>query len=176
MDGGLLNLGRVLALPPRRISVTGGYGQRYRRNPRGPLIDMSYRESLNRYMHTYQDQLDAANERQAQKKTKRFVRGPISLDWLSRAFSLPGKAGAIGLALWWRAGLTKSQQELCLTAEHVSVFGVTSRHGRVEALRRLEEAGLIRVHRHANRAPRVDIIDDPAQWISQRTDKGVTNT
>ena len=39
----------------------------------------------------------------ARRKGK-FLRGPVALDWLRRAAALPGKALAVGLALWFLRG------------------------------------------------------------------------
>jgi hypothetical protein len=38
-----------------------------------------------------------------------FLKGPIPWDWLDRAGRLPGKALAVGLVLWQKAGLCNSQ-------------------------------------------------------------------
>lgn len=40
---------------------------------------------------------------------EKFIKGPIPLDWISRANALPGKAGAVGLALWFLAGVQGSR-------------------------------------------------------------------
>lgn len=41
-------------------------------------------------------------------QTEPFIKGPINLEWISKANALPGKAGPIGLGMWYLAGLTGS--------------------------------------------------------------------
>ena len=110
-------------------------------------------------MDIYREQLEAATQRNKRRKTARFVKGPIPLSWISKAHQLGGKAGPIGLAIWWQAGLTKRRTGLPITSAHAMAFGVGTRRGRHRALDRLEGAGLIKVSRLPNKAPRVDILD-----------------
>jgi hypothetical protein len=41
------------------------------------------------------------------KPGQEFLCGPVPLPWLRRAATLRGKALAIGIALWFKAGVTK---------------------------------------------------------------------
>ena len=43
-------------------------------------------------------------------KPRKFLKGPIPLYWLIAASKLPGKALAVGVVIWFRAGLEKSHQ------------------------------------------------------------------
>ena len=39
----------------------------------------------------------------------KFLRGPVPLDWLSRAAALPGRSLHVAMAVWFMAGLRKSR-------------------------------------------------------------------
>jgi len=72
---------------------------------------------------------------------KKFLRGPIPLDWLSAAARLPGKAINVGIALWWLAGMSKSGV-LKLTRQAQLALNI-SKDAERDGLRRLQQAGLI---------------------------------
>ena len=89
------------------------------------------------------------------RKGERFLRGPIPLPWLQRAATLPGKALAAGIALWFQAGLTKSARvEFCSKLRNG--FGI-SRQAGYRALTALEGAGLVDVERRRGRCARVTL-------------------
>lgn len=73
--------------------------------------------------------------------TEKFIKGPIPLDWISRANALPGKAGAVGLALWFLVGVQCSKT-VKLTGEVERIAGC-GRKALYAALPNLVEAGLI---------------------------------
>ena len=79
-----------------------------------------------------------------------FLCGPIPLAWLCRATLLPGKALAIGLALWFKAGATKNRT-VKLTGALADRFNV-GRKASARCLKALEAAGLVTVARHVGRA------------------------
>lgn len=81
----------------------------------------------------------------ARAPTKKFIKGPIPMDWISRANALPGKAGAVGLALWFLAGVQKSQT-VKLTGEVEKIAGC-GRKAVYAGLAALEGAGLVSVER-----------------------------
>jgi hypothetical protein len=85
-----------------------------------------------------------------------YLRGPVPLAWLSAAARLPGSALAVGIALWYLAGLRRTRQDLALSSERLQEFGV-SRHAKDRALRHLAEAGLVEVARKKGRSPRVTL-------------------
>lgn len=87
----------------------------------------------------------------------RFLKGPIPLDWLTKASMLPGKSLQVGLAVWFRAGTTKSR-EVALTRALAAEFGV-DRYAKARALDHLEQAGLVSVQRISGRNPVVTIFD-----------------
>ena len=86
----------------------------------------------------------------------RFVKGPIPFDWITTAFQLPGKAGAVGIACWYLAGLTKNLK-IRLSNKIAEQFGV-SKDSKARALKVLTQAGLIRVNQAPGRAVLVEIL------------------
>jgi hypothetical protein len=92
-----------------------------------------------------------------QSGTEKFLRGPVPLEWLGVAAQLPGRALAVGFALWHLAGLRGTHQHLSLSTERLESFGV-SRHAKDRALRSLVSAGLATVDRKRGRSPRVSLV------------------
>ena len=89
-----------------------------------------------------------------------FLKGPVPLWWLTRAASLPGKALALGLALWWLHGMSKDDA-VKLTGKALKVMNV-SRDAATDGLRRLEADGLVSVQRAKGKRPVVHIIHSKA--------------
>lgn len=87
-----------------------------------------------------------------------FLRGPIPMPWLAAAANEGGACLAVGIALWFLAGLTSRRNDLRLSSERLRDFGV-SRYAKTRALQRLESAGLIYVVRRRGRSPCVTLID-----------------
>lgn len=88
-----------------------------------------------------------------------FLKGPIPLWWLAAAARLPGKALAVGIAIWYRAGRAKSDTvggSWRLWAE----LGV-DRSAMYRALRQLEAAGLIVVERSNGKNPVITLVRRP---------------
>ena len=79
---------------------------------------------------------------EASAPVEKFIKGPIPLDWISRANALPGKAGAVGLALWFLAGVQGSRT-VKLTGEVERIAGC-GRKAVYVALRALELYGLVK--------------------------------
>ncbi len=86
-----------------------------------------------------------------------YLRGPISWTWLSRCAQLPGRALHVGLALWFEAGMRKSNT-VVLRPKHRGALGV-DRHAARRALILMERAGLVRVSHAPGRAHVVVILD-----------------
>ena len=86
-----------------------------------------------------------------------FLKGPIPLNWLGAAASLPGKTLAVGIAIWFKAGASKNRT-VRLTGKLLSKFGVRRKAG-YRGLKRLESAELVSVNRHAGRSPIVTILE-----------------
>jgi hypothetical protein len=87
----------------------------------------------------------------------RFIKGPIPLPWFLKAAALPGKAPIVALALWWVRGLCKAAT-FPLKRQATDEFCV-SPDAAYDALKRLEQVGLIHVLRHSGRSPIVTILD-----------------
>jgi hypothetical protein len=90
-----------------------------------------------------------------------FLRGPIPLDWLSRASSLPGRSLHVGIAIWFMAGLKKTRSVPVSNITGLQ-FGL-DRNAKYRALEWLEDANLVSVVRQAGRAPIVTILEPPAR-------------
>lgn len=91
------------------------------------------------------------------EETKRFIKGPVPYDWMCRANALPGKAGAVGIALWFLVGV-KRTRTFRLTIDIVRIARCT-RKAIYRALEALEEAGLIQVvERRRGRKPVVTVL------------------
>ena len=89
-------------------------------------------------------------------KKKLFLRGPVPMDWLSKAAELPGKTLNVALAIWWLQGMTQSES-FKLTRKSLSLFNI-KRDAASISLKRLEGAGLIRVQRNVGQRPTISII------------------
>jgi hypothetical protein len=83
----------------------------------------------------------ASGTHEVRTPTAKFIKGPIPLDWISRANELPGKAGAVGMALWFLVGVQGSRK-VKLTGE-VEVIAGCGRKAVYRALDALQAAGLI---------------------------------
>ena len=101
----------------------------------------------------------AAGSRRSPLQLGHFVKGPIPLAWLGSAAGLPGKALAVGLAIWFQRGL-KKRETVTLTGSVLNQLGV-SRHAKYRALAALEKAGLVRVERRTGKNPTVEILMVP---------------
>ena len=90
-------------------------------------------------------------------RRKRFLKGPIPLEWLCRAASLPGKAFAVAVAVRYRAGVCR-EKEVTLGKGVQERFGI-SRATVYRGLSRLEFAGLVAVDRKRGRLARITILE-----------------
>jgi hypothetical protein len=85
-----------------------------------------------------------------------FIKGPISLPWLSAAAALRGKTLNVALAIWWLAGMSKAK-EIHVTTAALNHFAV-SNDAYLDGLNRLERAGLITLARRAGSRARVSVV------------------
>ena len=76
--------------------------------------------------------------------------------WLNEAAKLPGKAINLGIAIWWLNGMAKTKT-VKLTGKALDYVNI-SRGAASDALKRLEESGLVRVQRPPGQRPIVEII------------------
>ena len=95
-------------------------------------------------------------EMRVTKQARHFVRGPIPMPWLEAAARLPGRALAVGLLIWFRAGIAPNDP-VGLTPNLLGRFGIERKAG-YRAIEALRSAGLIEVDRHRGRCPRVTIL------------------
>jgi hypothetical protein len=105
---------------------------------------------------TYTWDREAKNYVLTAQRSQRFLKGPVPWPWIETAAKLPGKALAVGLALWRLAGAVKSNAIRLSNAE-VEALGI-DRNAKSRAIRDLERAGLITVERRPGCAPRVTIL------------------
>ena len=87
----------------------------------------------------------------------RFLKGPISLDWLIKASCLPGKTLEVAIVLGFLSGVKKTKT-VSLPNKIPGEFCV-DRHAKKRALDALSEAGLISRAQSPGRAPVVTILD-----------------
>ena len=100
----------------------------------------------------------ASNHRLPRPKAgEKFLKGPIPLNWLSRAARLPGKSLHVGLAIWFTASLARSAT-VPLSNLAGLPFGL-DRNAKYRALQWLEEADLIHVDRKLGRSPLVTLLE-----------------
>ena len=92
------------------------------------------------------------------KQKGAFIKGPIDLDWISRAANLPGKALNVALALMYLSGLNKSKVNLKLTRTTYELFNV-SRSAVYSALNNMEKDGLIKVKKSQGRKNVITILE-----------------
>lgn len=91
------------------------------------------------------------------RQGEEFLRGPIPLVWLRRAGELRGKALAVAVALWFKAGTAKGNPEVAATAGLLERLGVGRKAG-YRGLAALERAGLVSIERRPGRSARVTIL------------------
>jgi len=93
----------------------------------------------------------------ATRVSQPHLRGPIPLNWLTRAAQQPGKSLHVAIALWFVSGVTSSR---CVPLSNVNGlrFGL-DRNAKYRGLVCLEAAGLVTVERKLGRAPMVTILD-----------------
>lgn len=81
----------------------------------------------------------------------------IRMDTLEAATAVPGKATQLFIGIWMLATIRQSPT-VPLSRQTMARVGV-SRFCATDALRRLEEAGLIKVWRLPGRSPRVTLVE-----------------
>jgi len=94
------------------------------------------------------------------ERGERFVRGPVPYEWLRVALSVGGKAGNLSWAMWWLAGMERTNP-IKLTRRVLSDFNISPRSAR-RLLIAFERAGLVEVDRKRGRGPIVALIAQPA--------------
>ena len=100
------------------------------------------------------------------QQTQRYLKGPISWNWLIRAGALKGRALHTGLALLFMAGI-KRDLEVALPLGQLKEMGV-DRHAAYRGLKQLESAGLVTVRRAPGRKARVLLLGHEVQLTAHR--------
>jgi DNA-binding MarR family transcriptional regulator len=98
-----------------------------------------------------------------------YIDAPMSLPFLNAAAKLPGKTLNVGIAIWWLAGMSKNTS-FKITGKALDQLGV-SRDAASDALKRLEDHGLILVKRSPGQRPTVQILP-VAQGVTKRENTG----
>ena len=101
------------------------------------------------------------------RNTYKFIKGPIPFNWMAKANSLPGKAGPVGLGIWFMAGV-KGKRTVKLNSEIETLAGC-KRKAVATAIDQLEQAGLINVTRHKGARPTVEILDFNPALVAKMT-------
>lgn len=91
------------------------------------------------------------------QSNEKFLKGPIPLNWVSKAVQLSGSAWPVGTAIWYLVGLTQSPT-VKLTKSTLDLFGIT-RHSKYRALDALETAGLIHVISKIGKNPLITVLE-----------------
>lgn len=107
----------------------------------------------------------ATGTHEARAPTEKFIKGPVPLEWISRANALPGKAGAVGMALWFLVGVQGSRT-VRLTGEVEKIAGC-GRKAVYQALDALAAAGLIGCNRKAGARAVVTLLE----WHTAGTER-----
>ena len=95
-------------------------------------------------------QLAGSSKTRVRKPGGEFIMR-VPVDWITAAAALPGRAVVVGLALRFKAGVSKRRQ-VKVTRTLLGKFGL-DRHAGRRALQALEGAGLITVDRGPGRSP-----------------------
>ena len=93
---------------------------------------------------------------------RRFLRGPLSIDWFAQASALGKAATFVGLECWYRAGLTGSLV-FRLNLSRLAVAPKLARSSARRGLQRLEKADLVSVARPSGQRLLVAIKIPPSE-------------
>ena len=91
-------------------------------------------------------------------KTAPFLKGPIPISWLSRAAALPGKAINVALTIRWLEGMSGGKP-FKLSKKVLGLFYV-SVDAALDALRRMEVAGLIKLTKTPGQRHLIEVLLD----------------
>lgn len=88
---------------------------------------------------------------------KKFLKGPISWDWICRAARLRGRSLHVAMGIWHLAGITRGRT-MKLSQKVLRELGL-NRNAAYRGLAELEKDGLVRVRRRTGQNSEVTIID-----------------
>ncbi|MDF1659430.1 MAG: hypothetical protein P1U58_17575 [Verrucomicrobiales bacterium] len=94
-------------------------------------------------------------ERQEVRMRWRFIKGPIPVPWIAKAFSLTPSAEKCAVALCYQRGLCR-KHEFKIEPARFRELGIddTARH---RGLRALDQASLIRLQKQTSKTPAVEL-------------------
>ena len=95
------------------------------------------------------------------RRGEHFLKGPIPFRWLARAACCPGRALHVGILIWFRAFLTKTQP-VTIPKHTREAFGL-DRKALNRGIDALASAGLVRVERATGNSPRITVLDPETQ-------------
>ena len=98
------------------------------------------------------------------RQTKPFLKGPVPMDWLYAAGSLPGQCLHVGILLWHESGMANNRT-VPFRPSKARKFG-RHRDTARRAIKHLENAGLIAVHYQPGRCLEITILDVPAAVVT----------
>jgi hypothetical protein len=93
------------------------------------------------------------------KKGEYFLKGPIPMDWLKIAMSLPGHALHVAIFIWLWVGVKKDRTVKVSLSGHQDAC--LNRSTASRGLKALERAGLVSVKRAPGRKPVVTVNEAP---------------
>jgi hypothetical protein len=87
-----------------------------------------------------------------------FLKGPVPLAWLASAATLRGRALAVGILVWFMAGM-KRESVVTVPRARLAEFGL-DRFAFSRGLASLERHGLVEVDRRRGAKPRITLVVD----------------
>jgi hypothetical protein len=87
---------------------------------------------------------------------EKFIKGPVSLPWITSASKISFSALSVGVLLWYWYGLS-GVPVIKLTTKKLKEFGISKRTA-YRALQKMEDVGLVHISRRYGRAPLVRIL------------------
>lgn len=94
-----------------------------------------------------------------QRQSKPFLKGPVPMEWLYQAGTLPGQCLHVGLVLWHEAGIV-GDQTVRFRPKKALRFGMHRDTAR-RALKNLESAGLVSICSKPGQCLEVRILEAP---------------
>ena len=93
------------------------------------------------------------------RRTKPFLKGPVSWDWIERAATSKNRSTVlVGLLVWYLSGRQQTTVAVVLCAKQTEKLNL-GRKGFNNGIRDLTRLGLIRVAQQPGRCVRVEILD-----------------
>lgn len=90
-------------------------------------------------------------------KNNKFIKGPISYDWVLLAAKISGKSASISFALWYLSGVQKSSK-IKLTHKILQEFSISPKTA-YRVLSSMEKAGLIKREQKDGQATAITILE-----------------